>query len=143
MIKNDPMSEAKDALYERVPGVFEPDTLLASQYFDRLRRRAGHGGERALMVAILEDAVTVYLKQAAATDPHNRRLFEEAEAWVEAHEPTWIFSFDSICDLLGIDPDYVRGGLRAAKARARRIEPPVAIAVGEPDDGGMQRASGE
>jgi hypothetical protein len=126
-----------------VPGVFQPDTLLASQYFDRVRRRAGRGGEWALMVAILEDAVSVYLKHAAATELHNIRLFEEAEEWVEAHEPTWVFSFDSICDQLGVDADYVRGGLRAAKARARRVERPVTIAISEPPDDGMRRASGD
>ncbi len=139
------MSEAKDVLYERGPGVFQPDTLLASQYFDRLRRRAGHGGEWALMVAILEDAVNVYLKHAATTEPHNARLFEEAEAWIEQDDPTWIFSFRSISDLLGLDADYLRDGLRRAKTRARRAPAParVALAVSAPDDADIRRASGE
>ena len=148
MIKVMDMSEAKDALYERGRGVFEPDTLLASQYFDRLRRRAGHGGEWALMVAIIEDAVNVYLKHAATTEPHNQRLFEEAEQWIEERDPTWIFSFESICDLLGLDADYVRNGLRAAKARARRARTQsggstVTLPVGDDGDDRMRRASGE
>jgi len=137
------MSEPKDALYERVPGVFEPDTLLASQYFDRLRRRAGHGGEWALVIAILEDAVNVYLKQASATEEHNRRLFVEAEEWIEQDDPTWIFSFRSICDLLGLDADYIRDGLRAVKRRARRADARIEVAVDEAGDDVMKRASGE
>jgi len=101
-----------------MPSGFEPDTLLPSQFFDRLRGRERRG-EWRLMVAILEDAVNVYLKQAAATDPHQCQLFEEAEEWIETHDRQYVFSFESICDALGLDPDYVRGGLRRAKERAR------------------------
>jgi hypothetical protein len=139
------MSDAKDGLYERAPGVFAPDTLLPSQYFDRLRGHARRGGEWALMVAILEDAVNVYLKHAVATDPHNRRLFEEAEEWIEADERTWVFSFVNICDLLGSDPEYVRRGLRAAKVRARDAKKgasrTVTIAVGSASEGESQDES--
>ena len=39
---------------DRVQELFQPDTLLPSQYFDRIRRRASADGERRLMVAILE-----------------------------------------------------------------------------------------
>src|SRR6266481_6176075 len=47
---------------DRLAAVFEPDTMLATQYFDRLRRRVNDGSRR-LMVAVLEDAVNVYLKR--------------------------------------------------------------------------------
>jgi hypothetical protein len=142
------MSETRDVLYERVPGGFEPDTLLPSQYFDRVRGRAGRGGEWALMVAIVEDAVNMYLKHAAAKAPHNARLFEDAEQWIEERDSTWIFSFESICDMLGLDADHLRRGLRAAKAGARgrgaeNPGSPIRIAVGEGGDDQLQRASGD
>jgi hypothetical protein len=143
------MSDTKDALHERVPGLFEPDTLLPTQYFDRLRQRGGHSGEWLLMLAILEDAVNVYLKQAAATGDLNSKLFEEAEQWIEEDGTDWIFSFESICDMLGLDAEYVRRGLRTAKMRARRarassaVAAPVTIEVGHDDDSGLRRASGE
>jgi len=133
-----------------VPGLFEPDTLLPGQYFDRLRQRDGQSGEWRLMVAILEDAVNVYLKQAGAQEGPNRQLFDEAEQWIEAEDATYIFSFESICDIVGLDLAYLRRGLRAAKQRARQApdarRPSLAIAVDQDDgenDGGMRRASGE
>jgi hypothetical protein len=105
---------------ERAAGVFEPDTLLPSQYFDRVRRNVEHAPERRLMIAVLEVGVNDYLKNAGARDPHRRALFAEAEQWIEDREATWLYSFENICNVLGIDPDYVRRGLHAWRDRAGR-----------------------
>jgi hypothetical protein len=32
----------------------------------------------------------------------------------------WIFSFNSICELLGLDPDYIRRRLREPDARSNK-----------------------
>jgi len=103
---------------DRVQELFQPDTLLPSQYFDRIRRKASADGERRLMVAILEDAVDVYRKQAGARDRKRRQLFEDAEAWIESPDKSWIFSYENICDVLGIDCGYLRKGLRVWKRKA-------------------------
>ena len=58
------MKEREYGIEERLAGLVQPDTLLPSQYFDRIRRRGQYDGERRLMIAILEDAVDVYRKQA-------------------------------------------------------------------------------
>jgi hypothetical protein len=103
---------------DRIQELFQPDTLLPSQYFDRIRRRASSDGERRLMVAVLEDAVDVYRKQAGARDRKRRQLFEDAEEWIESDDQSWIFSYQNICDVLGIDAGYLRKGLRVWKQRA-------------------------
>ncbi len=103
---------------ERLHDLFVPETLLPSQYFDRIARRADHGGEFRLMLAILEDAVDVYRKLAGATDSRRRALFDEAEAWIESADGSWLFSYENICATLGIDADYLRAGLRSWKRRA-------------------------
>jgi hypothetical protein len=116
---SDPTMKTRDVTAEdRVQELFQPDTLLPSQYFDRIRRRASSDGERRLMVAILEDAVDVYRKQAGARDRKRRQLFEDAEVWIESSEQSWIFSYENICDMLGIDAEYLRKGLRAWKRKA-------------------------
>jgi hypothetical protein len=103
---------------ERAAAVFEPDTLLASQYFDRIRRRVADAPRR-LMLAVLEDAVHAYLQYAAARDAEQRDLFREAEEWIEGREPSVLFSFETICHVLDLEPDYLRRGLHAWKERAR------------------------
>ena len=116
---NEPTMKTRDiTAEERVQELFQPDTLLPSQYFDRIRRRASFDGERRLMVAVLEDAVDVYRKQAGARDRKRRQLFEDAEAWIESDDKSWIFSFENICDVLGIDATYLRKGLRRWKQLA-------------------------
>ena len=124
-------------IHEKAAGIFAPDTLLASQYFDRIRRRRDLTGEQRLMCAIIEDGVEVYLKHCAAKYPNHRELFDAAEQWIETKDRTWIYSFDTICDYLGVDSDYLRRGLRAVKLRARgqsASDAAVAAESATPDD---------
>src|SRR5690349_17704638 len=114
------MKDREYAIDERLgAAMFQPDTLLPSQFFDRVRRRTEHDGERRLMIAVLEDAVDVYRKQAGTPDERGTHLFAEAEEWIEDLDRSWLFSFQNICDVLDIDADYLRRGLRAWKDGAR------------------------
>ena len=90
------MKEREYAVDERMAGIFQPDTLLPSQFFDRTRRRSEHDAERRLMIAVLEDAVDVYRKQVGATDQRAQQLFREAEEWIEGTDRSWLFSFQNI-----------------------------------------------
>ena len=65
-----------------------------------------------LLWAVLENAVETYMKNASATGRRGKRLFREAEEWIMQDDPTWLCSFVNICHILGLDPDYLRRGLR-------------------------------
>jgi hypothetical protein len=65
-----------------------------------------------LLWAVLENAVGEYMRYADATGRRGKRLFREAEAWILQDEATWLCSFVNICHVLGLDPDYLRTGLR-------------------------------
>ena len=120
-------------IHERGGGLFVPDTLVPSQYFDRVRRRKDMSGEQRLMCAVIEDAVDMYLKHAGARQPIHQKLFAEAEEWIESEDRSWIYSFDTICDYLGMDSDYLRRGLRAWKARARGETAPAMDVEEQPE----------
>src|SRR5438477_7364962 len=138
------MKEREHTADERLAGLFQPDTLLPSQFFDRVRRRSEHDGERRLMIAVLEDAVDVYRKQADAKDPRGQQLFQEAEVWIEDSDRSWLFSFQNICDVLDIDADYLRRGLRLWKQRAHQAAPRgqvVTLRSDERDE--LRKASGD
>ena len=109
----------QDDIHERASGVFAPDTLLPGQYFDRIRRGKDLTGEQQLMIAVLELAVEDYMKHAAARDRLRQGLFAEAERWIESTDRSWLYAFETICDHLGLDVEYVRTGLRARRERAR------------------------
>ena len=38
-------------------------------------------------------------------------LFNEAEDWIMEQDNDWMFSFVSICEILRLNPEYVRRGL--------------------------------
>ena len=99
--------------------LFHPDTLLPEQYFAEYSRDAGTLRERHLMLAVLRDAVECYQKFALARDPGGRVIFADAAEWIESHDREWPFSYENICEVLGLDQAYLRGGL--AKWRQGRI----------------------
>lgn len=76
-----------------------------------------------LLWAILENGIAEYMKYAAATSRRGKRLFHEAEEWIRQDDPTWLCSFVSICHVLGLDPDYLRTGLR--RWGQERTSPPL------------------
>jgi hypothetical protein len=128
------MKERESSHDERFTGLFQPDTLMPSQFFDRLRRRTEYNPERRLMIAVLEDAVDVYRKQAGARDHRGRQMFQEAEVWIEDTDPTWLFSMENICDVLDLDSSYVRRGLHEWKRRAQAGEHGSVVMLRPADD---------
>lgn len=97
--------------------LLQPDTLLPSQYFAALKRKGSHEPERRLAIAVLQDAVDCYQKHLRARDRKARQLFLDAEEWITSNDRTWPFSFDNVCDLLQINPEYLRRGLAVWKER--------------------------
>ena len=92
------------------------------------------GGERALMRAVLEDAIRCL---SGAGGPMRMRpsLAAEARRWVTDRDRQWPYSFENICDSLGLDADHVRTRLlhrapevemteEAFASRPRREPPP-------------------
>lgn len=98
-----------------LPRLIEPEILVPSQFFDRFRGQSVLEAERRLMVAVLEDAVSCFQKYAGSTRPRGKRLFKEAEDWLLEEDGSWLFSFESICTVLGINPQYFREKLRRWK----------------------------
>jgi hypothetical protein len=92
--------------------VFQPDTVLPSQFFAALRGKSYVEGEKRLMAAVLADAVECYMKHAFAVESKAHQMFLDAEAWIFDGEPRrWLFSFTTICDVLGLEPEYIKRGI--------------------------------
>jgi hypothetical protein len=69
------------------------------------------GPERELVVAILFDAIQAFLSGENGQGDQGRARYREAFLWIENKEDNYVFSFDNVCEALGIDPDYLRFGL--------------------------------
>src|SRR5688572_5814305 len=98
--------------------LFEPDTLLPSQFFAHFRGRGSAvRGEKRLMLAVLEDAIDCYQKFAFSREPRGREFFAEAEEWLFSSDHSWVFSYENICQTLDLNPDYIRRGLQEWRQR--------------------------
>ena len=96
------------------------DTLAPEQFVQTCRRSAELEPEKALLLAVLEDAVGCLLKFHSARDRSGKRRFHEAEEWIMQSGSDWVFSFENVCELLELDPDYLRQGLRQHSAKMSR-----------------------
>jgi hypothetical protein len=122
---NPSVEETGNAI-ERVGSLFQVDTLAAQQYHDTYRRKFPQQPEIRLMLAVLEDAINCYQDNIFAMNKKRMQLFKEASDWFMSDDIGWIFSFESICAILNLEPDYFRQGLQrwATKQRAARNAKP-------------------
>jgi hypothetical protein len=109
--------QEKETLDERLPALFEPDTLLPIQYFEAMRRKHLLEGEKRLILSVLEDAIECFMKCIDASTSKGQRLFRDADEWIAHEDKRWVFSFDNVCDMLDINPEYMRTGLRKWKEK--------------------------
>jgi hypothetical protein len=71
---------------------------------------APYTGTKALMLAVLVDAIRNYL----SPEPGARA---EAEGWVRSRQRRSVFSFIVVCETLGLEPKAVRPALRNLRAQ--------------------------
>ena len=82
--------------------------ILPTQTSVGARWNGDTSGPRALMLAVLEDAVCCIEQGRRRRGFRARRLGAAAEAWVRSDSRDWPFSFVNICEVLGFDADAFR-----------------------------------
>jgi hypothetical protein len=99
--------------------LFQYDPSDGELLKNRLKTRAREA-EKELMLAVLESAIEDFQKYIFATGTRGKLLHEEAEQWILEKNNDWFLSFDSICETLLINPEYLRQGLVRWKETQRR-----------------------
>ena len=95
-----------------IPSWIEDDILLPRQFFQPADRAHKMRGEVALLYAMLDDAVLCLQKGQLSRRHRAQRLAADAELWFFTDDYLSPFSFVNVCSLLGLDPAYLRSGLR-------------------------------
>jgi hypothetical protein len=106
---------------ERTLSIFQPDILAADQYLQHTRRKHPLEPEKKLMMAILQDAVDCFQKYFFSDHAKGEKIVQDAEEWVMEKNSEWLFSFESVCESLGLNADYIRNGLMEWKRHALSI----------------------
>lgn len=87
-----------------------PDVILPDQYFSGEGFGLPDSPEKRLMFAVLLDAIT-QLRQRDST----RAI--EAEFWIRDEHDDGVFSFNTVCSVLGFEPTSLAAGLLAKNSR--------------------------
>ena len=90
--------------------ISSPDPLLRYQRARLYEPRTGpydHEAWGKLMLAVLEDGIACFQNYFLKPSPKNEKLYREAKEWMasESDDP---FSFNEICESLGIEPGWLR-----------------------------------
>lgn len=95
-----------------------PDILMPVQYYDGMRRdNPETQAVKRLMFAVLADAVRCFQTYADAQSRAGRLIFGETEWWILDRNSDGPFTFEAICEALGIEPDCLRNGLQQWRLR--------------------------
>lgn len=122
--ENDSSKESRHTSYTEYGAgiVFDDDVADSAEYLETIRRKVALEPERHLMLAVLEDALVCFQKNLFARTAKKRAEFAEAEGWILSEDDSALFSFETVCDTLGIEPGYLRRGLaewKKVKVKAR------------------------
>jgi hypothetical protein len=106
---------------ERVFSLFQPDVLISSQYLATTRSKTYREPEKKLILAVLEDALYCFQNGLLSKDNKKKQgLYSEAEEWIMEDGEETLFSFNEVCELLGLEPKYLRKRLLSWKQEALR-----------------------
>jgi hypothetical protein len=102
-----------------------PDAALPTQFADIWYRSRAISPERALALAVLQEAVVDLEKYRFAKRRRQQRLFWEAYQWVASNDRHWPFSYVNLCELIGMEPESARRQLLGEMAPPRSEEFPT------------------
>lgn len=92
--------------------LLQTESILPTQYWGAAPADERSAPERRLLLAILEDALITLLQHRHRDDLASRRLVVETQKWIASDRHTSAFDFAGLCDILGIEPSYIRALLR-------------------------------
>lgn len=102
---------------EQMNKIRHADVNIDGAYVGTYARVEGLGPERALLLAVLEDAINCFRKYSTARNRAGKNCFNEVEHWIMQRQEESICGFENICEALGLDPGYVRDGLLQWKSQ--------------------------
>jgi hypothetical protein len=108
-----------------VSHIFSPDPAAALSYHETQVARSGAAKDaalRRLMLAVLADAIACLQTHFSKPSRTNETRFHEAEEWI-ASDDDGPFSFNTVCEGLGLDADSMRKRLLRWKQEQRQVAP--------------------
>lgn len=114
------MSHSEDSEFSR--GFLAGSLTVTDDTPPASARGYAEGPERALLSALLFDGIHACITYILTKTSRQRSQNAEAYYWVMGRESEYPFSFENVCEALGMNPQYLRLGLlRASPAKLAQV----------------------
>jgi len=100
----------------------QPDVLVVTEYLHVYQSSFAQTAEMKLVAAVLKDGIDSYIKYLSAKPRRGRKLINEAEVWFLSKDENWLFSFENVCGILKLEPDYIRRSLLRYKQEYAKLK---------------------
>jgi hypothetical protein len=104
--------------HDKILEALDDDPVLRFEYY-AMRTHNVLDGERALMFAVLVDALDTYVNTRNAKGHRKRAEFNEVDSWIRSRSTGSPFAFENICDSLRLNPDAIRFSLKSPRFNER------------------------
>jgi hypothetical protein len=104
--------------------LFAPEIVLPDQIHQGYRRDSYLSGEKALMLAVLEDGIRCFQEHLKNPRVRPRLLARQAEKWIRSADWDWPFSFNNVCESLSLNPECLRNRLLTPRANGEAAPKP-------------------
>jgi len=111
-----PGSRRRSERANRDANPFGPDVILPEQFYDQRNGLEQAAGEKALMLAVLEDGIRCFQEHLKNPRVRPRLLARQAEKWIRSADWDWPFSFNNVCESLSLNPECLRNRLLMPRA---------------------------
>ena len=103
-------------------GGLESTAIRPVQFQDIWSRSGSVSPERALALAVVQEALNDLARHRFAKGRRRQRLYWQAYAWIAADDRTWPYSFVNICEAVGLPVEQIRQQLLDARPPNRAAE---------------------
>lgn len=85
-----------------------PDAVSPAQFYEMWNGTPEKSAAFKLALAVLEQALEDLDKHRYADGNERRRIFRQAENWVQSNDRRWPYSFVNVCEMLEVPSDRLR-----------------------------------
>ena len=100
----------------------QPDALLVNEFLHVYQSNFAQTPEMKLVAAILKDGIDSYVKHLFVKPRSGKNSSSEAEEWFFCRDENWPFSFENVCAILEIEPNYIRRCLLRYKKKRSTLD---------------------
>ena len=96
-------------------------TMLPVQYLRDAGKRLAEPEKRlalAVLQTVMYDCRIIEAPQTGPARARDRQAYGRAMAYVASEDRSWPYSFENLCDSLGVDPAYLRRGIERQRTEA-------------------------